>query len=110
MAVISAGFGDAYLHFLQQLANNDQSVADEAAMFVLNASVCFSESAWAYSTIYAGGALAAARVRAQSYNMMGCLARGPMACVASGCRRAARAGCFDAARQASGMRVGRSTV
>ena len=37
---------DHYVHFLQQLESNGAEVRDEAPGFVLNRSVCFSETAW----------------------------------------------------------------
>ena len=37
---------DNYAHFLQQLTHNGYSVADDAANFLLNMSVCFTETAW----------------------------------------------------------------
>uniref|UniRef100_A0A7S0Q7E1 Histone deacetylase 8 n=1 Tax=Coccolithus braarudii TaxID=221442 RepID=A0A7S0Q7E1_9EUKA len=51
---------EAYLQFLQKLEYDAHEVADQAASFVLNSSVCFSENAWQYSQIYAGGSVAAA--------------------------------------------------
>ena len=75
---------DAFVHFLQQLDFNAADVLDDAPSFVLNPSVCFSESTWSpllalnahlpcptehhcilltreYSTIYAGASVAAAK-------------------------------------------------
>jgi histone deacetylase 1/2 len=37
---------DAYVHFLEQIELHGKEVAEEAANFALNASVCFSETAW----------------------------------------------------------------
>jgi histone deacetylase 1/2 len=37
---------DSYVRFLQQIANNGIDVVDEAGNYALNASVCFSETAW----------------------------------------------------------------
>ena len=37
---------DAYVSFLQQLTSNGASVIDEVLNHVLNASVCFTETAW----------------------------------------------------------------
>ena len=51
---------DAYVYFLQQLTHNAVSVIDEVLNHVLNASVCFTETAWIYSTLYVGASLAAA--------------------------------------------------
>ena len=52
---------DMYVSFLQQLTSNGASVIDEVLNHVLNASVCFTETAWLYSALYAGGSLAAAQ-------------------------------------------------
>ena len=43
---ISRFHTDAYLHFLQQLECNGAEIRDEAPSFVLNHSVCFTETAW----------------------------------------------------------------
>jgi len=51
---------DAYIHFLKQLEHNGREVVDDAPNYVLNNSVCFSETAWLFSQIYAGGSVAAA--------------------------------------------------
>ena len=56
---------DMYVSFLQQLTSNAASVADEVTNHVLNTSVCFTESAWLYSQLYAGGSLAAAEALVQ---------------------------------------------
>lgn len=48
---------DSYVRFLQQIANNGIDIVDEAANFALNSSVCFSETAWEYSQIYAGASV-----------------------------------------------------
>ena len=37
---------DSYMNFLQQVEYNGQDIVDEAANFVLNSSVCFSETSW----------------------------------------------------------------
>ena len=52
---------DMYVAFLQQLTCNAASVVDEVYNHVLNASVCFTETAWIYSTLYAGASIAAAQ-------------------------------------------------
>eukprot|EP00908_Phaeocystis_cordata_P006251 Transcript_16866.p1 GENE.Transcript_16866~~Transcript_16866.p1 ORF type:complete len:320 (-),score=79.34 Transcript_16866:1020-1907(-) len=51
---------DSYVRFLQQIANNGIDVVDEAGNYALNASVCFSETAWQYAQIYAGASVDAA--------------------------------------------------
>ena len=51
---------DAYIRFLQQIATHGMDIADDAPSYVLNASVCFTETAWIYSTLYVGASLAAA--------------------------------------------------
>ena len=50
---------DQYVDFLQQLTSNAVNVAHEAPNHVLNQSVMFTESAWNYSTVYAGASMAA---------------------------------------------------
>ena len=42
---------DAYVQFLQQLSHNGYAVADDAPNFVLNLSVCFTETAWCASCL-----------------------------------------------------------
>eukprot|EP00967_Tisochrysis_lutea_P026352 scaffold30422_cov30-Tisochrysis_lutea.AAC.1 len=37
---------DAYVHFLQQIELHGKDIAEDASNFVLNPSVCFSETAW----------------------------------------------------------------
>lgn len=48
---------DSYVRFLQQIATNGIDIIDEAANYALNSSVCFSETAWEYSQIYAGASV-----------------------------------------------------
>jgi len=48
---------DSYVRFLQQIATNGIDIVDEAANYALNSSVCFSETAWEYSQIYAGASV-----------------------------------------------------
>lgn len=52
---------DMYVAFLQELTCNAASVAADVLNHVLNQSVCFAENAWVYSSLYAGGSLAAAQ-------------------------------------------------
>jgi acetoin utilization deacetylase AcuC-like enzyme len=59
-AAIGKFHADAYVSFLQQVAYDSYDVVEDAASYVLNASVCFSETAWLYSQTYAGGSVAAA--------------------------------------------------
>ena len=37
---------DAYVRLLQQVETNSVEIVDDAVNFVLNASACFSETAW----------------------------------------------------------------
>ena len=48
---------DSYVRFLQQISHNGIDIVDEAAHYALNSSVCFSETAWEYSQIYAGASV-----------------------------------------------------
>ena len=42
---------DDYVEFLQQLETNAALVRNEAASYVLNQSVCFTETAWCVTTV-----------------------------------------------------------
>ena len=48
---------DSYVRFLQQIATNGIDIVDDAANYALSSSVCFSETAWEYSQIYAGASV-----------------------------------------------------
>ena len=48
-----------------QLEHNGIDVIDEVSGYVLNGSVCFSETAWPFSQSYAGGSVAAAQSLSQ---------------------------------------------
>jgi hypothetical protein len=50
---ISAFHADHYLSFLQQVATSAAAVLDEVTSFVLNQSVCFTESAWSAARAHA---------------------------------------------------------
>ncbi|EOD18744.1 histone deacetylase 1 [Emiliania huxleyi CCMP1516] len=55
---------DAYVAFLEKIELHGKEVANEAANYVLNNSVCFSETAWPYAQIYAGASMHAAELLA----------------------------------------------